>query len=128
MRSHWIFCMGAAGVIVCSSLLSWWVCQASDEVGNQHIAKGGAPMQENVPDETKKGRDVLLRCAEAYSKLPSYVGTTSTVFEASYGQVSHSRSASAKVYFSRPGKIRIEGPKPVYNHIRACFDQFTPIL
>lgn len=55
------------------------------------------------------GEEVLRRSQEAYVALRSYVGTTTVKSKTVISAATMNQTASARVSFVRPGRIRIEG-------------------
>src|SRR5262249_10525345 len=55
------------------------------------------------------GQDVLQRSADADGALKTYVGTTTIRSTAQFGGRKLEQTATAKIRFSRPGKLRIDG-------------------
>jgi hypothetical protein len=54
-------------------------------------------------------KEILLRSQQAYASLSSYVGTTLVEISGVFPSTTISGTATAKVTYLRPGKIRIEG-------------------
>lgn len=55
------------------------------------------------------GSEILKRSQAAYAALKSYVGTTTVKTQAVVDDMSLAQTATARIMFTRPGKIRIEG-------------------
>ena len=55
------------------------------------------------------GDEILTKSENAYAALKSYVGTTTVKSNAVINDMHIAQTAMAKIVFSRPGKIRIEG-------------------
>jgi hypothetical protein len=58
------------------------------------------------------GSKVLLDAARAYASLQSFVGTVRVESAANYAAGPYQETRTLKVYYQRPGKIRLEGLVP----------------
>lgn len=56
-----------------------------------------------------KGADVLRESEKAYAALSSYKGTITIADTAQYANFAYKSSRQFKVFFQRPGRIRLEG-------------------
>ena len=101
------------GVVgVTAALAVWAVASCSrkrPDLQDAHEWSLGAPEEWSLADVNTAGEGVMARSLAAYANLRSYVGRASVFDELDYPKGQNRSSLSARITYSRPGRVRIEG-------------------